>query len=446
MQRIRWAAAQSRVGIAGDVEDSMDGESGRAALGWAGLASSSGGPAVEAAASIGRRALLAGAAGLAVAGLPARAQPAFDHGYAAWTALLRRHVVVLRGGQESQVRYEGFAADRAALKSVLDSLSAVGPAAFEGFSRAQQMAFLVNAYNAFTVELILTRWPRLESIKDLGSLLSSPWKPKWVPLLGAKVSLDDIEHEMLRRRGRYDDPRVHFAVNCASIGCPALREEAFAAERLDAQLHAVVLRVGAALLPPEAFSLTSYLAHGTPVAAAACSDVAAQLVAASLRRAQPPADAPPRKLLVTDLDGVMWRGVVGEDGPEGVCAAAEGAGYPHFVYQTLLRRLRTQGVLLAVASRNDEDLARAPFRLPGSVLREEDFVAVCAGYGAKSARIRALAQQLALGLDAVVFVDDNPVELAEVAGALPEVRTLPFPDTVEALPAFLQARTGPARS
>jgi hypothetical protein len=62
------------------------------------------------------------------------------------------------------------------------------------------------------------------------------------PLLGGKVSLDDIEHEMLRQRGRYDDPRVHFAVNCASIGCPALREEAFVAERLDAQLDEQALR------------------------------------------------------------------------------------------------------------------------------------------------------------------------------------------------------------
>nr|MBP6544776.1 DUF547 domain-containing protein [Piscinibacter sp.] len=102
--------------------------------------------------------------------------------------------------------------------------------------------FLINAYNAFTVELILTRWPKLESIKDLGSLLQSPWKPKWVPLLGGKVSLDDIEHAMLRQRGRYDDPRVHFAVNCASIGCPALREEAFDAARLDAQLDEQALR------------------------------------------------------------------------------------------------------------------------------------------------------------------------------------------------------------
>jgi hypothetical protein len=172
---------------------------------------------------------------------PASAQT-FDHGHGAWTALLKKHVRVVRGGQASQVRYAGFAADRAALKAYLDSLSGVGEAAFARFDKAQQMAFLINAYNAFTVELILTRWPKLESIKDIGSFLQSPWKPKWVPLLGAKVSLDDIEHEMLRKRGRYDDPRIHFAVNCASIGCPALREEAFEASRLDAQLDEQALR------------------------------------------------------------------------------------------------------------------------------------------------------------------------------------------------------------
>lgn len=193
-----------------------------------------------------RRALLAGAATFVLAGLgvtaPVVAQAAFDHSHAAWTALLRKHVVVQRGGQASQVRYAAFAADRAALKAYLDALSAVPEATFAAWSRAQRMAFLVNAYNAFTVELILTKYPKLESIKDLGSIFQSPWKPKWVPLLGTKVSLDDIEHEMLRRRGAYDDPRVHFAVNCASIGCPALREEAFVAERLDAQLDEQALR------------------------------------------------------------------------------------------------------------------------------------------------------------------------------------------------------------
>ncbi|MBC7940684.1 MAG: DUF547 domain-containing protein [Chitinophagaceae bacterium] len=173
--------------------------------------------------------------------LPVRAQ-AFDHTHGAWTALLRKHVRLLRGGQATQAHYAGFAADRTALKAYLDSLSAVPPAAFAAWPRAERQAFLINAYNAFTVELILTRYPDLASIKDLGSLLSSPWKVKWITLLGAKVSLDDIEHTMLRKRGDYDDPRVHFAVNCASIGCPALREEAFVGTRLEAQMDEQTLR------------------------------------------------------------------------------------------------------------------------------------------------------------------------------------------------------------
>ena len=187
-----------------------------------------------------RRHLLAGLALLPLSRL-AHAQT-FDHSHAAWTALLKKHVLVLRGGQASQVRYAGMLADRAALKAYLDSLSAVSSAAFGGWSKPQQMAFLINAYNANTVELILTKWPKLASIKDIGTFLESPWKPKWITLLGNKVSLDDIEHQMLRARGRYDDPRVHFAVNCASIGCPGLREEAFDADRLEAQIDEQTLR------------------------------------------------------------------------------------------------------------------------------------------------------------------------------------------------------------
>ena len=187
-----------------------------------------------------------GGAVTAVASLPPSpvdAQPAgFDHSHTAWTALLRKHVRLVRGGQATQVAYAGVRADRAALKAYLDSLSAVTPATFAGWGRAERQAFLINAYNAFTVELILTRYPELKSIKDLGSLLNSPWKPKWIPLLGTNVSLDDIEHAMLRKRGDHDDPRVHFAVNCASIGCPALREEAFVTSRLDAQMDEQTLR------------------------------------------------------------------------------------------------------------------------------------------------------------------------------------------------------------
>ncbi len=172
---------------------------------------------------------------------PAAAQT-FDHNHAAWTTLLKKHVVLLGGGKASQARYAGFASDSSALKAYTDSLSAVSSTAFNAFSKPQQMAFLINAYNAFTVALILTRYPKLASIRDLGTLLSNPWKPKFIALLGTEMSLDNIEHDTLRAKGRYDDPRIHFAVNCASVGCPMLREEAFFAERLEAQLDEQALR------------------------------------------------------------------------------------------------------------------------------------------------------------------------------------------------------------
>jgi hypothetical protein len=109
-------------------------------------------------------------------------------------------------------------------------------AEFDAFSRDQQLAFLINAYNAFTVELILTEYPDVSSIKDLGSLFSLPWKKKFFILLGESQNLDGIEHDLIRGSGRYNEPLIHFAVNCASIGCPALLDEAFVADKLDQQL------------------------------------------------------------------------------------------------------------------------------------------------------------------------------------------------------------------
>jgi hypothetical protein len=162
---------------------------------------------------------------------------AFDHDHAAWDALLKKHVVVAPSGYASRVDYAGMQADHAALKSYLDSLSAVPEAEYRTWTRPQRLAFLVNAYNAFTVELILAKHPKLESIKDLGNVFQSPWKREFFTLLGKKHSLDDIEHGMVRAPGAFDEPRIHVALVCASIGCPMLRNEAYTAARLDAQLE-----------------------------------------------------------------------------------------------------------------------------------------------------------------------------------------------------------------
>ena len=178
------------------------------------------------------------AATLALVALPLGAAFAqFDHSHAAWTALLKKNVVLIDGGKASQVRYAGFAKERAQLKAYLATLSKVTEGEFDGWSKPQQMAFLINGYNAFTVEKILTRYPDLKSIWDFGKIFGNPFRDKFFTLLGKEGTLDRIEHETLRKKGVYDEPRVHFAVNCASIGCPMLREEAFVAERLDAQLE-----------------------------------------------------------------------------------------------------------------------------------------------------------------------------------------------------------------
>jgi len=190
-----------------------------------------------------RPALVAALLGaLLVALWPPSANAAFDHWHSGWDALLRQHVVVASGGVASTVRYAQLKNQRDALQGYLAGVSAVSPQEYGGWSRPQQLAFLVNAYNAFTVELILTRYPDLKSIKDLGSWFESPWKKKFFRLLGEERSLDDLEHGLIRASGVFDDPRIHVAVVCASVGCPMLRDEAFVADRLDAQFDDALRR------------------------------------------------------------------------------------------------------------------------------------------------------------------------------------------------------------
>jgi FkbH-like protein len=197
-------------------------------------------------------------------------------------------------------------------------------------------------------------------------------------------------------------------------------------------IESLAIGLGAGLLPADAFGLGGYLSSGCPVGGSSIGRVAEAVVEAALA---PPRE--PKKVLITDLDNVVWHGLVADDGLDGIACEPAGRGYRHFVYQSLLRRLRHDGTLLAAVSRNDADIATAPFRSGRTLLREEDFVAIIASYHAKSAQIRELARRLNLGMDAFVFVDDNPVELAEVSLQLPEVRCVAFPPHDDELAGFL---------
>jgi len=163
------------------------------------------------------------------------ASTGFDHEI--WDQLLNQHVAVIDQGKATQVDYQGLVSARARLVQYLESLATVSRSQFDNWTADEQLAFLINTYNAWTIELVLTEYPDLESIKDLGFLFRSPWAKKFIPLFGEQVSLDEIEHNMIRGWDRYREPRIHFAVNCAAIGCPALRAEAYQAEQLEQQLE-----------------------------------------------------------------------------------------------------------------------------------------------------------------------------------------------------------------
>lgn len=160
-----------------------------------------------------------------------------DFNHDVWDGLLSENIVSEDGGKSTMVDYAAIATERERLKSYLSKLSEVEQSEFDSWDKNEQLAFLINAYNAWTVELILTAWPEIESIRDLGSIFSSPWEKEFIPLFGEEVSLDHIEHGLIRGSDRYNDPRIHFAVNCASIGCPALRAQAFTADQLEDQLN-----------------------------------------------------------------------------------------------------------------------------------------------------------------------------------------------------------------
>ena len=129
------------------------------------------------------------------------------------------------------VDYQGFKNQEAKLDKYLTVLENTR---VSELSRNEQFAFYVNAYNAWTIKLILGAYPDIDSIKDLGNIFQSPWGKKIVRIHGKLLTLDDIEHGILR--AQFKDPRVHFAVNCASKSCPPLISEPYRGSTLNRQL------------------------------------------------------------------------------------------------------------------------------------------------------------------------------------------------------------------
>lgn len=133
--------------------------------------------------------------------------------------------------KDGVVNYKDFKTEEHKLDQYLNLLDKTNP---EELPRNEQFALYANAYNAYTIKLILQNYP-VKSIKDTGSLLRSPWKKKFVKIGGKTMTLDDVEHNILRPR--FKDARVHFAINCAAKDCPPLISEPYQGDILDEQLE-----------------------------------------------------------------------------------------------------------------------------------------------------------------------------------------------------------------
>jgi Protein of unknown function, DUF547 len=151
------------------------------------------------------------------------AAAAVDHEI--WAELLSKY------DKPGGVDYTGFKSEEGKLDQYLKVLEHTD---LKTLSRNELFAYYINAYNAWTIKLILSAYPDLSSIKDLGTFLKSPWQKKFVRIGGDVVTLDYIEHHILRPR--FKDPRVHFAINCSAASCPPLRSEPYLGSSLDQQL------------------------------------------------------------------------------------------------------------------------------------------------------------------------------------------------------------------
>lgn len=141
--------------------------------------------------------------------------------HAQWDRLLKKYV-----DKNGLVDYKGFMADSTSLNAYLNQLTTHIPN--PSADKREQLAYYINLYNAATVKLVLDHYP-LHSIKDI----RNPWDRKWIPVGGNLRSLGYLEHQILRKM---DEPRIHFAINCASYSCPKLLNQAYTAKGLEAQL------------------------------------------------------------------------------------------------------------------------------------------------------------------------------------------------------------------
>ncbi len=148
-----------------------------------------------------------------------------------WTELLQKHIL-----DNGTVDYKGFVEDKDRLGQYIQLLDNNHPNT-KNWNREERLAYWMNAYNAYTIQLVVDHYPTA-SIRDIKKgipFINSVWDLKFIEIEGNTYDLNNVEHNILRKK--FDEPRIHFAINCASVSCPNLRNEAYLPDRLEIQLE-----------------------------------------------------------------------------------------------------------------------------------------------------------------------------------------------------------------
>ncbi len=203
---------------------------------------------------------------------------------------------------------------------------------------------------------------------------------------------------------------------------------------LEEELTLSMINIGAKILPRSFFSLKNYLNTGCPIHVRSYSIISDILTNSFLSLAREKI----KKVIITDFDGVLWSGIIGDDGVGSIQYSNDSKGFPHYIFQTFLKNLKERGILLCGVTKNNLEVATQPFSDNRMILNDDDFVSILASYNPKSAQIKLLSDELNLRLDSFVFIDDNLLEITEVSRAIPDVKCILFPNEIDDLPKFMR--------
>lgn len=242
------------------------------------------------------------------------------------------------------------------------------------------------------------------------------------------ILFDEIENQILDFKKMLESNRLGKNIFYLPAPLPPVAMNKHDLAMTDALIQLAVCSIGATQIKNHSFCFKTLMLNGCPISSKYLGEVGFSVMNTFFNYSPES-----KKVLVTDLDETLWQGILGEDGVDGISADPNGSSFKHFIYQTLLKKLKNSGFLIAICSKNDIDLVEKALQTKNFQLNEDDFVSIHASYRPKSDQIKELANSLNLGLEHFVFVDDNPVEIQEVSQSIPEITSYLFPKDLNEL-------------